>query len=45
MVFRDSGNTVTMSFNDHYGTYAQQVLTGLDVNILSGTDIWLHTAN
>ena len=45
MVFRNSGNTVTMSFDEHYGTIAQQLLTGLDVNIISSTDIELHTDN
>jgi len=45
MVFRDSGTTVPMAFHDHYGSLALQRLSGLDVNILSGTDIWLNTAN
>jgi len=45
MVFRNNGNTVTMSFNDQYGSVAQQLLNGLDVNIISGTDIQLNTAN
>jgi len=45
MVFKNGGSTVSMSFHEHYGTIAQQKLTGLDVNILSGTDIWLNTAN
>lgn len=45
MVFRNSGSTVTMSFDEHYGTRALQRLPGLDVNILSGTDIQLRTAN
>ncbi len=45
MVFRDSGTTVSMSFHDHYGSLALQRLSGLDVDILSGTDIWLYTAN
>ncbi|MEN6396324.1 MAG: hypothetical protein ABFC78_07565 [Methanoregula sp.] len=45
MVFRNSGSTVTMSFDDRYGTRAQQRLSGLDVNIISGTDIQLRTAN
>jgi len=45
MVFRNGGNTVTMSFDDRYGTVAQQRLTGLDVAIISSTDIELRTAN
>lgn len=45
MVFKNGGNTVTMSFDERYGTLAQQLLTRLDVNILSGTDIRLLTAN
>lgn len=45
MLFKDGGNTITISFNERYGTLAQQLLTQLDVNIISGTDVQLKTAN
>ncbi len=45
MVFKNSGTTVPMAFHDHYGSSALLKLSGLDVNIISGTDIWLNTAN
>ncbi|ADN35647.1 hypothetical protein Mpet_0878 [Methanolacinia petrolearia DSM 11571] len=45
MVFKNGGSTVTMSFSEYYGSMAQQLLSGLDVNIISGTDVELKTAN